>query len=103
MQPSGRPGGRLTVVSVTGTPVLTAYPRGAWRPDVTVTGDGEAARIELPVIPARCDGHAFGESGGATAFRVRLRLDGRPGELLVRMSSEGAANAIAFAEDSCGI
>jgi hypothetical protein len=95
--------GRLSVVSVTGTPVLTAYPRGSWHPDVTVTGGDPVQRIELPTVPARCDGHAFGESGGATAFRVSLRLDGEPGELLVRMSPDGARAAIEFAEEACGI
>ncbi|MFC5176328.1 hypothetical protein [Nocardioides taihuensis] len=103
VDPTGGSAGRLSVVSVTGTPVLTAYPRGSWHPRVTVAGGDPVQRIELPTVPARCDGHAFGESGGATAFRVALRLDGQPGELLVRMSPEGARAAIGFAEDACGI
>ena len=103
VDPTGGAGGRLSVVSVTGTPVLTAYPRGSWHPRVTVTGGDPVQEIELPTVPARCDGHAFGESGGATAFRVTLRLDGEPGQLLVRMSPEGARAAIEFAEEACGI
>jgi hypothetical protein len=43
------------------------------------------------------------ESGGATAFLVTLRLDGRAGSLVLRMSPEGASTAIAFARDSCGL
>ena len=53
--------------------------------------------------PARCDDHVFMESGGATAFLVDLHLDGRPGQLLLRMSPAGASAAIAFARDSCGL
>ena len=57
--------------------------------------------------PARCDEHVFMESGGATAFRVKLHLDtgdgkAEEGELIVRMSPAGASNAIGFARDSCG-
>ena len=83
--------------------MLTPARRPGWRPDVTVRSDGEPRRIELPVIPARCDGHAFLESGSATAFIVRLHLNGRPGDLVVRMSPAGAANALAFAREACGL
>jgi hypothetical protein len=102
-EPSGRPGRELTVETVTGTPVLTAAGSPFWEVGETVASDGPAARIPLPVRPARCDEHVFMESGGATAFRVRLRLDGEPGELVVRMSPAGAAAAIGFARDSCGL
>jgi hypothetical protein len=33
---------------------------------------------------------------------VNLHLDGEPGQIVLRMSTAGAANAIAFAEASCG-
>jgi hypothetical protein len=95
--------GRLTVESVGGTPLLTSAGGEAWTPEVTVRAGGADRRIELPMMPARCDGHAFMEAGGATAFVVRLRLDGEPGDLVLRMSPEGASNAIAFARDSCGL
>lgn len=101
--PSGRPGGVLTVDTVSGTPLLTPNGEPVWRPDAAVTSEGEVVRIELPVIPARCDDHVFMESGGATAFRVKLHLDGEPGELVVRMSPAGASAAIGFARDSCGL
>lgn len=103
VEPSGRPGRSLTVVEITGTPVLTAVGGASWNPDLTVRSDGPPQRVELPVQPARCDGHAFLESGGATAFRVKLHLDGRPGELVVRMSPAGAAAAIGYAKDECGL
>jgi hypothetical protein len=102
-RPSGRPGGVLRIDSVAGTPLLSSRGEPVWRPGVTVRGDGPAQRIALPVIPARCDDHVFMESGGATAFRVRLHLDGEPGELVVRMSPAGASAAIGFARDSCGL
>ena len=101
--PSGTPGGRLRIEQVTGTPLLTPETGPAWRPRATVRGDGDPVVLELPVVPARCDDHAFMESGGATAFRVNLRLDGRPGELVVRMPPAGASAALGFARDSCGL
>lgn len=103
VEPSGRAGGVLRIVEVTGTPVLTPVGAAAWTPDLTVRGDGRPQEVELAVQPARCDGHAFLESGGATAFRVQLRLDGEPGELIVRMSPDGAAAAIGFAKHQCGL
>lgn len=103
VRPWGRPGGELRIDSVGGTPLLTSAHGAAWAPGVTVRSGGRARRIELPVVPARCDDHVFMESGGATAFLVRLHLDGRAGELVVRMAPEGASNAIGFARDSCGL
>ena len=102
-RPTGRPGKGLTIETVGGTPVLTAKGSGVWRPRAKVRGDGPVQRIRLPVVPNRCDDHAFLESGGATAFIVHLRLGARTGDLLLRMSDEGAANAIRFARDACGL
>lgn len=106
VEPTGRPadrGGRLTIDTVTGTPVLTAAGQSFWSPGVTVRSDGPRVEVPLAVQPARCDGHVFAESGGATAFRVRLTLDGEPGELVVRMSPAGAAAALTFAREACGL
>lgn len=102
-KPTGRPGRVLTIETVGGTPVLTAKGSGVWRPRAKVRGDGPVQRIRLPVVPNRCDDHAFLEAGGATAFIVHLSLGDRSGDLLLRMSDEGAANAIRFARDSCGL
>lgn len=102
-RPTGRPGKLLTIETVGGTPVLTAKGSEVWRPRAKVRGDGPVQRIRLPVVPNRCDDHVFLESGGATAFIVHLRLGHRSGDLLLRMSDEGAANAIRFARDSCGL
>ena len=108
VRPSGRPdGGSLTIDTVAGTPLLSSYQEPVWSPGVTVASTDGEQRIELPVHPARCDEHVFMESGGATAFRVKLHLDpgggkAEVGELIVRMSPEGASNAIGFARDSCG-
>ena len=57
----------------------------------------------VPLKPTRCDAHAFAESGGATAFKIGLHLDGEPGQITLRMSPTGAANAITFARASCGM
>jgi hypothetical protein len=102
-KPTGRAGQALTIETVGGTPVLTAQGSSVWRPRVTVRGDGPIRRIALPVVPNRCDVHAFLEAGGATAFIVHLRLGDESGDLVLRMSQEGAANAIRFARDSCGL
>ncbi len=102
VRPTGRSGHRLQIDSVGGTPLLGSVGGTPWQPDALVRGDGPVVRLRLPVRPARCDDHGFMESGGATAFLVRLHLDGRPGQLVVRMSPRGAAGAIAFARASCG-
>ena len=102
-RPTGQTSKVLTIETVGGTPVLTAKGSGVWRPRARVRGDGPVRRIELPLVPNRCDDHAFLEAGGATAFIVHLRLGGKSGDLVLRMSDEGAANAIRFARDSCGL
>jgi len=99
--PTGRPG-RLEISDVGATPVLKHPTTTTWQPDRVVAGDGTPQRIELPVVPARCDTHAFIEAGGGTAFRLHLVLDGRAGELVLRMSPEGARAAIAYAIGACG-
>lgn len=103
VRPTGSGNGVLTIDAVGGTPVLTSKGADVWRPDVTVRANGKPKRIELSMVPARCDEHVFMESGGATAFRVQLHLNGEPGELILRMSSTGASAAIEFALDSCGL
>ena len=103
VRPNGRPGHTLTIDSVGGTPLFSAAGRSAWAPRARVRSDGPVRRIALPVQPARCDDHVFMEAAGATAFLVGLRLDGRPGRLVVRMEPAGAAAAIAFARASCGL
>ncbi len=102
-RPVGAPGHVLRIDSVGGTPLLGADGHADWSPRALVRSDGPVRRIPLRVRPARCDDHVFMEAGGATAFLVRLHLDGVPGQLVIRMSTAGAANAIAFARMSCGL
>jgi hypothetical protein len=101
--PTGRPGPELTIETVSGTPILSPVGTDAWRPDASISGDDEPLRVPLPLKPTRCDAHAFAESGGATAFKIGLTLDGEQGQITLRMTPEGAANAIAFARASCGM
>lgn len=103
IEPTGGSGPVLTIDSVSGTPVLAPVGTDVWRPGVTVRGTDDPSRVELPIKPNRCDEHAFLEAGGATAFKIGLHLDGEPGQITLRMSTEGAANAIAFARTSCGM
>ena len=100
---TGTPGQELTIDTVSGTPILSPATGDAWRPDTTVTGGDEPLRIDLPLKPTRCDAHAFAESGGATAFKIGLHLDGEPGQITLRMTPAGAANAINYARASCGL
>ena len=103
VRPTGEPGATITIDTVSGTPVLAPVGADAWRPDATITGTDEPSRIELPLKPNRCDAHAFQESGGATAFKIGLHLDGKPGQITLRMSIPGAKNAIDFARATCGM
>jgi hypothetical protein len=103
VETTGTAGPTLTIDTISGTPVLSPVGTDVWRPDVTVTGDQPAQRIDLPLKPTRCDAHAFAESGGATAFKIGLHLDGEAGQITLRMSPTGAANAINFARVSCGM
>jgi hypothetical protein len=100
--PTGRPGATLTLDTVSGTPVLSPVDADVWRPEATIHGTDRPSEIELPLKPTRCDAHAFAESGGATAFKIGVHLDGRPGQITLRMSVPGAAQAISYAKDACG-
>jgi len=103
VRPTGVPGHVLRLDSIGGTPLLGSADGQPWEPGTTVRGDDGVRRVRLPVRPARCDDHVFLEAAGATAFLVSLHLDGRPGQLLLRMSPQGARSAIGFARDSCGL
>jgi hypothetical protein len=99
---TGRPGATLAIDSIVGNPVLSPGKHGVYEPDLTITGDQPPQRVEVPIKPTRCDAHAFAESGSGGAFAINLHLDGKPGQIVLRMSLQGAANAIAYGEASCG-
>ena len=80
LRPTGRPGHALRIVAITGTPVLTPVGAAAWRPGLTLRSTDPPRRLRLPVEPARCDPHVFGESGGATAFALSLTSGRRTAE-----------------------
>ncbi|MDN4162412.1 hypothetical protein [Nocardioides abyssi] len=102
--PTGAPGHELVVETVGATPILSPVDgSSAWTPRLRVRSDGPRREVRLPLRPTRCDTHAFVESGGATALRLRVVLDGEPGELVLRMGTAAAAAAIDFAVASCGL
>lgn len=103
LRPTGRSDREVRLLSVGGTPLFGAPEGQAWEPDLRVRGTDGPRRLELPLAPARCDGHAFMESGGMTAFRLHLTLDGEPGEVVLRMSPAGTAQALVFAREACGL
>lgn len=105
LRPTGAPG-RVVVATVGGSHLLGSADGAPWSPDVVVRGSDGPMEVGLALRPARCDVHAFMEGGNATAFRVGYRItgpDGREGSLLLRMDAQGAANAIRFARESCGL
>ncbi len=102
--PTGVPGHELVIDRISGSHLLNSSDGPeAWEPDLHVAGEDPPSRIDLPMKPSRCDGHAFLEGGGATAFRVAFTLDGESGQILLRMSPEGMGNALGFAKASCGL
>lgn len=98
--PTGEGSGAYVIESVAGTPVFTSAAE-PWEPGVAVTAEGDRADVPLAARPARCDGHVFGESAGATAFLVGVRLDGERREVVVRMDPDIAAEALDFAVEAC--
>ena len=102
VRPTGKAGPALSIDTVSGTPIIAPVGTDVWRPDATIRGTDDPSRIELPLKPNRCDDHAFLEAGGGTAFKIGLHLDGKPGQITLRMSIPGAKSAIDFAKASCG-
>ena len=110
LRPTGVPG-RVRILTVGGSHLLGSADGRPWSPDVVVRGTDAPSEVVLPLLPARCDDHAFMEGGNAFAFRVGYVVDGpdgRPagrteGSLLLRMDQEGAGNALRFARASCGL
>jgi hypothetical protein len=99
---TGRPGPTLVIDSIAGNPVLSPGDLGVFNANLTITGDQPDQRVPVPVVPSRCDAHAFGESGSFAAFGINLHLDGEPGQFVLRMGPTAALNAITYAKASCG-
>ncbi len=104
IRPTGAPGHTLVIDRVAGSHLLSyADGQESWAPGQVVRGEDPPSRIDLAMRPARCDGHAFAEGGSATAWRIAFTLDGKAGDILLRMSPEGMGNAISYALRSCGL
>jgi len=102
VRPRGSGDGVVQIQTIAGTPMISTEGGAVWRPDLTVRATDPPTELPLTMIPARCDDHVFMEGGGMTAFKIHLLLDGRPVDLVVRMSDAGAAAAYSFVRDSCG-
>lgn len=105
IRPTGRrPDSTLVVDAVAGSHLLGyGDDPAAWEPGLAVRGDDPPTTLPLPLVPTRCDGHAFAEGGGATAFRISYTLDGTPGRILLRMTPAGAASVLDWAAGVCGL
>jgi hypothetical protein len=99
---TGRPGPELVIDSIAGNPVLSPGELGVYEPHLTITGDQPAQRVPVPFLPARCDAHAFGESGSFNAFAFNVHVDGEPGQFVLRLGPAASANALEYAKASCG-
>lgn len=103
VRPTGRGSRAMTLVEVGGTPLLGPLGSAGWTLGQRVRATDRERRLRLPVHPVRCDGHAFAEAAGATAFRVHVLLDGRRGSFLLRMSPRGTSRALAHAREVCDL
>jgi hypothetical protein len=99
---TGKPGPTLVIDSIAGNPVLSPGELGVFNANLTITGDQPPQRVPVPVLPTRCDAHAFGESGSFAAFAFNVHLDGKPGQFVLRLGQTAAVNAITYAKASCG-
>lgn len=101
VRPRGVGEGVVEIRTIAGTPMISTEGGAVWRPDLTVRATDPPTELPLTMMPARCDDHVFMEGGGMTAFKIHLLLDGKPLDLVVRMSDAGAAATYAFVRDSC--
>jgi hypothetical protein len=99
---TGKPGPTLVIDSIAGNPVLSPGELGVFNANLTITGDQPPQRVPVPVLPTRCDAHAFGESGSFAAFAFNVHLDGKPGQFVLRLGQTAAVSAITYAKASCG-
>ena len=99
---TGRPGHTLVIDTVTGNPLFSPGDLGVYKANITIKGDQPSRTEQVPILPARCDAHAFGESGNFAAFAFNVHLDGQPGQFVLRMDTTTARNAIHYAKASCG-
>jgi hypothetical protein len=99
---TGKPGPEVVIDTIVGNPVLSPGERGVFQADLTITGEQPSQRIPVPLKPTRCDAHAFAAAGNFAEFAVNVHVDGKPGQIVLSLSPAGAANAVHFAEASCG-
>jgi hypothetical protein len=102
---TGVPGSTMVIDTITGNPVISPGQPGdlgVFKANLTVSGDDPSQTLAMPIIPTRCDLHAFGESGNYNLFMFNVHVDGKPGQFGLRLSTAGSANALEYAKASCG-
>jgi hypothetical protein len=99
---TGKAGHKLVIDTITGNPLFSPGDLGVYKANIKITGDQPSRTEQVPILPARCDAHAFGESGNFAAFAFNVHLDGQPGQFVLRMDTTTARNAIHYAKASCG-
>jgi hypothetical protein len=96
--PTGAPG-TVTLLGVQGTYLFGPEHGGSWPAHQVLTD----RPVRFPILPVRCDGHAFSEGGTATTFRVHLRTEGVDSEFEIPMSERGKRAMIAYGLHTCGL
>jgi hypothetical protein len=102
---TGVAGSTLVIDTIIGNPVLSPGQKGdlgVLKPDLKITGDQPSRTVAVPIVPTRCDLHAFGESGNYNLFTFNVHVDGKPGQFGLRLSLTGSKNALDYAKSSCG-
>lgn len=99
--------GAVTVVGIERTNLLDfagvpadedMYPLG-----IEVSGAAaDAAVVEVPLLPFRCDPHAVQEDKRGTIFDVRVELDGEPGEVELFVGEELRGRILSWVASWCG-
>ncbi len=67
-----------------------------------VVGTGEAASLDVPLVPLRCDAHAVQEDKRGTVFTVAVETASGAGVVEVPVGEEERGRILAWVADWCG-
>lgn len=97
--------GTARLEAVDSTTLLTYDTSGAAAPHplgIDVTADSLPTRLEVPLVPQRCDPHVVQEDKRGTVFTVDATVDGDVGEFDLAAPPEMKADILTWAAAWCG-
>jgi hypothetical protein len=95
--------GRVRLVGVASTLLITSPDRLGWPLNVTVAGGAPPSSVELPLVPNRCDPHAVAEDKVGTRFPVEaLTGDGVARRFPLRLAEGMRTQLLRFVAQHCG-